>query len=220
MSHPGHLSSDELVDIAESAREESSAPHLQACAACRQELADLRAMMSATASVDVPEPLPLFWDHLSARIHDGIAEEGTLHAAWWRPSTWPFDTAQGRPRLAIPTVTGAVAAVLFAVLWTSRALAPGPLPPGFVSTPQPPAPDAIVAVADATEDPSLSLVAELVAQMDWESASQMDMALHADAADEAISELSDAERREMRLLLQQEDLRQDGVGKETAKPGI
>jgi hypothetical protein len=210
MTHPdrhGHLSSDELVDIAEGARAESSAPHLQACEACRSELANLREMMFAAARVDVPEPSPLFWDHLSARIREGVAGEGTRRVVWWHPSTWPFDIAQGRLQFSIPAVSGVVAVVLFAVILTSRVMAPGPGPAGFVAAPPaPPPPDAIVAAADSTEDPSLSLVADLVAQMDWESASQMDVALHADLADEAMSELSDAERREMRLLLQHEGL--------------
>ena len=38
-----HLEADELIDLAEGARPESSAPHLAACAQCRAQLADLRA---------------------------------------------------------------------------------------------------------------------------------------------------------------------------------
>src|SRR5258707_1769981 len=70
-----HLSADELVDLAEGARPESSAPHLAACGPCRARLNDLRAMMSAVADVDVPEPSPLFWDHFSQRVHDAAASE-------------------------------------------------------------------------------------------------------------------------------------------------
>src|SRR6266851_8000309 len=70
-----HLNADELVDLAEGARPESSAPHLAACPQCRAQLDDLRAMMSAAAGVDVPEPSPLFWDHFSQRVHDAIAAE-------------------------------------------------------------------------------------------------------------------------------------------------
>ena len=58
-----HVKPDELVDIAEGTRAESSAPHLATCDDCRRQLADVRTMMSAAAEVEVPEPSPLFWDH-------------------------------------------------------------------------------------------------------------------------------------------------------------
>src|SRR5256885_17264553 len=70
-----HLNADELVDLAEGARPESSTPHLAACPQCRAQLAELRATMSAVADVHVPEPSPLFWDHFSQRVHDAAAAE-------------------------------------------------------------------------------------------------------------------------------------------------
>src|SRR4051794_29807445 len=68
-----HLNAEELVDIAEGTRGESAAPHLAGCEPCRAQLRELRAMMATARDVDVPEPSPLFWDHLSARISDAIA---------------------------------------------------------------------------------------------------------------------------------------------------
>ena len=32
----------------------------------------------------MPEPSPLFWDHLSSRVHDAVAAEGQPRAPWWR----------------------------------------------------------------------------------------------------------------------------------------
>ena len=63
-----HVNIDQLVDIAEGTVPEASAPHLAACEPCRAQVRELRAMMSATRDVDVPEPSPLFWDHLSSRV--------------------------------------------------------------------------------------------------------------------------------------------------------
>src|SRR5438105_8300401 len=89
-----HLQSQELIDLAEGARPESSAVHLQACDECRRRLTDLRAAMSAAATVDVPEPSPLFWDHFSARVHRAIEAERESPApqfgwAWLRrPLVW------------------------------------------------------------------------------------------------------------------------------------
>ena len=70
-----HLSPDHLIDLAEGTRPESSAPHLESCEACRRQLADMRAMMSAASEVAVPEPSPLFWDHLSERVRQAVALE-------------------------------------------------------------------------------------------------------------------------------------------------
>ena len=70
-----HLTSAEFVDLAEGARDAASAPHLAECDRCRRELADVRRMMAAAGASDVPEPSPLFWDHLSARVREGVAAE-------------------------------------------------------------------------------------------------------------------------------------------------
>ena len=71
-----HLQSEELIDLAEGARPESSALHLQTCDECRSRLTDLRAAMAAAAHVNVPEPSPLFWDHFSARVRDAVLAAG------------------------------------------------------------------------------------------------------------------------------------------------
>src|SRR6185503_13158015 len=84
----------QLVDIAEGAQPESSAPHLQACASCRKQLDDLRAMMAAAADVDIPETSPLFWAHFSARVHHAgeaqrQAPAAEFSLAWLRrPLVW------------------------------------------------------------------------------------------------------------------------------------
>src|SRR5438132_12929430 len=70
-----HLTPDDLVDLADGTRPESSAPHLASCATCRAQLNEMRAMMSAVADVDVPEPSPLFWNHFSQRVHEAVAAE-------------------------------------------------------------------------------------------------------------------------------------------------
>ena len=130
-------------------------------------------MLSAAKMLEVPEPSPLFWDHVSARVRDAVAAEDP-HAsigAWWRPSTWP--------RLALPAAGGVIAALVLAMMLTSRGL-------------------------EQADDPSLGLVTALAAQMDWDAVSAVDVSTHAGAMDEAIGELSAGERMEMRRLLQAE----------------
>jgi hypothetical protein len=79
-----HLKPEELVDLAEGTVIESSVPHLSACAACRGQLEALRLMTAEARDFEVPEPSPLFWDHLSSRVRDAIAEDHGQPSAWLR----------------------------------------------------------------------------------------------------------------------------------------
>ena len=60
--------------------------------------------------------------------------------------------------------------------------------------------------AEPADDPSLDLVADLAAQVDWDASGENGIGLraHEDAADKAVSQLSDGERRELGRLLQEE----------------
>jgi hypothetical protein len=184
-----HLQPDELVDLAEGTRAESSAPHLAECAVCRLQLAELRAMMSAAADVDVPEPSPLFWDHLSARVREAVDAEGAPRRSFW---TWP--------RLAIPSAAVAVAALLVAVTLNTGS-APSP--------PVVPAPLPAVASVELLSDPqsagdtALTLVAELSSDMDFDAAREAGLAARG-SAEHAVTHLNGSELRELQRLLQEE----------------
>src|SRR3984893_7570781 len=78
-----HLSPQDLIDLAEGFRDEWSAPHLRGCGTCQRELAELRRVMSVVAEVAVPEPSPLFWDHLSRRVREAVAADEGLHKGSW-----------------------------------------------------------------------------------------------------------------------------------------
>src|SRR4051794_31885113 len=107
-----HLSPEEVLDIAEGAR--PAPPHLAACEPCRRQLDELRAVMTTAAEVDVPEPSPLFWDHLSARVREAVAAEPVTKDGWF-PS-W-------RVLVPIAALAVVVLVVVFAVT-RSRAAAP------------------------------------------------------------------------------------------------
>jgi len=184
-----HLTSEELVDAAEGARTESLAAHLGECAACRQQAGELQALRAAVANADeVPEPSPLFWDHLSARVHDAVVADGAPRAAWWRPSAWPW--------IALPVAAGAVVAIALAVAVTLR------LTPMPTQAPASALVDASI-VEPAVDDGPLNLVADLAAQMDWDAVNDIGAPIHAGAADEAMSDLSATERVELQRLLQE-----------------
>jgi hypothetical protein len=186
-----HLRPDELIDLAEGTRAESSATHLAECAVCRLHLAELKAMMSAAADVDVPEPSPLFWDHFSARVHDAVANEGSPGRSFW---IWP--------RLTLPAAVVAMAALLLAVaLNTGRVEAPAPL---IVPDPLPPVASVdLLSDPQSTSDTALTLVAELSSDMDFETAREAGLAARG-SAEHAVTHLTGSELRELQRLLQEE----------------
>jgi hypothetical protein len=212
-----HLTPEQFVDIADGVLAESGsevAPHLSACAECRQQLAEMRAIMTEAADVDVPEPSPLFWDHLSARVSAAVSEEPGPRS--WRE--WLL-----RPLILVPSIAGVLVAALFVVLLTRPALAPLPPapPPGMVTaTVRPsPSPDsaarASVSAIDASlpplgsaDDPQLGLVADYGTSLDWEEMRD-EIALGAPGAlgassDALVGALTVEEQRELQRLLADE----------------
>jgi hypothetical protein len=190
-----HLRPDELIDLAEGTRAESSATHLAECAVCRLHLAELKATMSAAADVNVPEPSPLFWDHFSARVHDAVAAEGSPRRSFW---TWP--------RVVIPAVSMATAVLAVAITLNWGSADRGIAPPPAVG----PAPVALpVASAELLADPqsagdtALTLVAELSSDMDLETAREAGLAARG-SAEHAVTHLTGSELRELQRLLQEE----------------
>ena len=199
-----HLNAEELVDIAEGARPESAAPHLAACAPCRARLQELRAMMTEVGGLDVPEPSPLFWDHLSSRVSQAVAQDAPRRA--WLPGVLSKRGPLG------PVEILAVAALLIMAVITPRVLAPAPiLSPAPVGVAAPPA----TAVADASapavllddaalqDDASLMLVASLTDGVDFDTAREAGLASR-ESAEHAVTHMNDAELRELRRLLAEE----------------
>ena len=191
-----HLTSEELVDIAEGTRSEASAPHLAGCDPCRAQLSDLRAMMSAAADVDVPEPSPLFWDHLSSRVSAAIAAEapGTQLAPWRELFRTLFGSRTVQVAVAL------AASLLIVVLVNGRRTVPAVVEaPGLTIAD---------AVADplgvaADDDDSLTLVASLTDGQDLETVREAGLAPRG-SAEHAVTHMSDGELRELRRLLKEE----------------
>jgi hypothetical protein len=183
-----HLSHEELIDLAEGARPESSAPHLASCAACRGQLADTRAMLAAAAEVDlveIPEPSPLFWDHLSARVSEAVAAEHAPDAS--RAGSFVRHAAAWLlPAIAVAAVTIAIAVV------------------GNLRETKPGQPAGVIWQAEASsgfDDPSLVLVADLAAGMDQDAQAEAGLTTRVGAADKVVAELNDGERAELGRLI-------------------
>src|SRR5258706_6308120 len=109
-----HLSPDVLLDLAEGLQPEEREPHLGVCEICRREVADLRRTLATAASAEVPEPSPLFWDHLSARVKTAIERGEEPEPSPWTLAAWSWRLAAGvstavvvlAGRVALPTPPG------------------------------------------------------------------------------------------------------------------
>jgi hypothetical protein len=133
-----HLSRDErllaLDGALDGGLDAARRAHLDTCAACRSEIEALGGVLARVRAVDVPEPSPLFWDHLARRVGDAIAQEPApaRRRAWWAPRlAWAVvalaATAVGagyvaRHRAVAPPVTAHVVAPA-----SADAIAPSPM---------------------------------------------------------------------------------------------
>lgn len=189
-----HLTSEQLIDLAEGGRSASSTPHLQSCETCRNRLAELRATLSVAASVDVPEPSPLFWDHFSARVHEAVEAERAAGASVFGRWSWLRLT---------PVRVGALAAVVLAIVIVTSGGRPGQpasAPAGSTASAAGPLDDTL----SLGDDPSLSLMADLAADLDWDAASEAGLTTHVGVDNDAVTELTDGERRALNQLLKGE----------------
>ena len=195
-----HLTPGEFVDLAEGSRDARSMPHLAVCDVCRQQLADLRAMVSVGAAGDVPEPSPLFWDHLSARVRDGGQERGCAGSRASSPSSWP--ACRRLAAVACALVVAIVAALGSRVVAPGTQTAVAPPPPVEIIQNAQVAPPALLGSPD---DPSLSLVADYGRTLDWdELREQMAVSAHTGGMDATVGELNGEERQELQRLLKEE----------------
>lgn len=185
-----HLSPEQLLDVADGTRPGQEFPHLQSCAICAREVANLRGTIDAAAEVDVPEPSPLFWTHLSQRVRDAVADEQRGAADPKRVGLWW--------RLAAAT---AIVAVVVAVFLPQRQQVRSPAA-GVSSAVQGDVrqPGEVPAFDD---DAALSLLAELTSGMDWEATAEAGLVPAVGAVDSVVLALSVEERLELHRLLQE-----------------
>jgi hypothetical protein len=198
-----HLKEEQFVDLAEGALAESAVPHLLTCDACRRQLAEMRGVMASVAEDEVPEPSPLYWDHLSANVAASVAANGAPRGAW---RDW-----LGWPRVMAPMTAVAAAALFFAVQ-TNRVESPtAPDSPSFARASASPdselsGPARVELLNDSLggdDDPSLRLVAGLTASLDADGVGEAGLTSDG-SADHAITHLDSIELRELRRLIREE----------------
>lgn len=192
----GHLSSVEFVDLLEGATIRRAEQHLSECDRCRREFSALQETMSAAAAGPIPDPSPLFWEHLSARVSESVAREApgsgelpgreSLFTYWW-------------VRAAAGVATAALV-IAAAVALGSRSSAPPPS--AQTDTPALPAP---------LEDGSFGLVADFGGTLEWDDLrEQMAVSAQTGRLDGGVGQLDSGERRELERLLKEELARHAG----------
>jgi anti-sigma factor RsiW len=195
-----HLSDTELLDFIDGTLTPARAAHLAACDSCRRQADELRATMRAVSSVDVPEPSPLFWDHFSARVRQGIDPDTSPGVAWWRRPSIVFACAAGITVLAVVT---------------ARLLPGGPhATPTVVSAPASPIPtvsNAAAAIsASPPSDPEWRVLTAAASDLRIDEASAAGLAVRPGSIESAVLDLTPVERGELERLLR-EELRRAGA---------
>lgn len=194
-----HLDHDDLLALAESgapSRADAHA-HLARCAACRKELADLCALLAELREAQVPEPSPLFWEHLSSRVRQAIDAEAPAptgpHAA---PRGWTRWLGWNRGFAA----AAAAVALLMVLAWP---FAPGRQP----ATPEGERAGATGAVEQDRELPAegedWTLIAEAVDELDYDDVRALGASLSG-PAELAVLDLDADERRALANALRDE----------------
>lgn len=189
-----HLSEKTLVDLAEGGT--TGREHLEACPVCRERVQSMRRLMQVLQDDRVPEPSPLFWDHLSDRINRAAVGETTPRVADW-PGAHSL-----RPILRWSWGLATVAAIVIAVLIMRPVRSPetGSDRSG-AGSPSPAGQGSVAAAGDvswvAAPDESWQIVEEAAAELDSEAAADAGIFLRDGALDRELLMLSDRERRDL-----------------------
>jgi hypothetical protein len=188
-----HLAPDQLLALAERDAADTTEPHLAACERCRADVAALRDVLSAAAAVEVPEPSPLFWDHLSRGVAAAVRREPVPSRGWWPTPAW-----RGLAPL------GAAVLVLLAVsVWLWRPGAPRPSDASSTTNAADWTPPGVPAEAPG-DDEAWEVVASLTDGVDVETVDATGIAPTRGSVEEAASELSVPERSELIRILRVE----------------
>jgi hypothetical protein len=86
MKAGAHLSDTDLVDLRDGCADPERRAHAEGCQACGARLEAFRQAWALVEADEAPEPSPLFWDHLSARVGQAVRTEAEVERRWpvWR----------------------------------------------------------------------------------------------------------------------------------------
>jgi hypothetical protein len=190
-----HLTEEELVDVADGTLAEERRAHLRGCDNCREQAVSMGTLLARVAAVQVPEPSPLFWDHLSRRITDAVSAPAPQRRGWLGSLARP----------ASAWAAGLISLSLVAALSFSLNRAPDADPPVPVSHRT--AVEELQAPSDWDDieaDQAWALVRTVAEDVGWDEAHAAGLAVRPGAAEGIAVELSWSEQSELALLIEAE----------------
>ena len=193
-----HLTPEELVDLMDGTLSLSRRAHVDACDACRTAAADIGTVLERVAAEAVPEPSPLFWDHLSTRVRDAI--DTPAPRAWrdWlaRPATaW----ATGLASIALAV------GLAYSLEPRFRPEAPAPVAARLASAPVPAStPPTLDTGDDIEQDEAWGLVRTVADEVPWDATQAAGIAPRPGSAERMALEMSAREQSELARLLETE----------------
>jgi hypothetical protein len=185
-----HLSREELIDSLEGTLSAVREAHVDGCAACRQERASLRHVLHRVASVEIPEPSPLFWEHFGARLREAVERQPqpAVSTLWERWTAWTW------PRWAVGTATLMVCVTLVWAGWRDVHHVRVPGSPTVAEVADPP-------FTPALSDEDWNLVVSMAEDVTVDDADEPGLAVRPGASDRALTDLSSEQRNELARLL-------------------
>ena len=147
-------------------------------------------LIARLREAEVPEPSPLFWEHLSQRVHDAVAVEPPPSRGWLG-------------RFTMVWAGGAVAAavIVFAVFIVRDQK---PMGAGPAAVPVADAAPAGASLPALEDDASFAVMGELASEIGFEEAGAAGLTISPGSAEDALSQLSSDEQRAVVELLQEE----------------
>lgn len=195
-----HLSEEHLLELLEGNTAEAG--HLDTCVACRERFEALRHTLGLLRDDPVPEPSPLFWQHLSDRVRlaiDGEAVDRRLGtgepAKWWLQRSWRWGAAAA-------AVVALVAA--FVVLTSQRTDRPENIADrsNSIGSPRGDVRDDLNWTIPADE--SWAMMAGIAEGLDFETAADAGLVVRPGSVDQVLLSLSDEERKDLAGIIQAE----------------
>lgn len=146
---------------------------------------------------EVPEPSPLFWEHLSQRVHDAVAAEPIPSRRWF----------SGLTAVWAGGAVAAIAVVLIGVSLSVRRPSVDTGSAGSAAITQSVAADAAAAgqsLPAIDDDVSFAVMEELASEIDFEEAGAAGLMVSPGAAEDAVTKMSGEDQRALVELLQEE----------------
>jgi hypothetical protein len=197
-----HLTPSEFIDLAEGVLPADRAAHADRCDGCRAQAKIVgEALQLADGSNPVPEPSPLFWDQLSARVREAVAETPSRRMFGFASLPLARFAIHVRPMAAAL----AIGVLMFAAVLLLRA--PRPFEGNAVVTSAPPAGEVVLPL-EPTFDPAhaaeWAVLTAAAADLHLDEARDAGMAVGTATVDHAVSQLTRDELSELGRLLQSE----------------